>query len=201
MIKVSRNFCRYSSLLSYYEYYINKTQESNTELNNNFYLHLTEVIKNVFTILHFIYFVTKIVKNDERTGDDKYKFKLFEDEIYKKIITTYNIFSDKNFDLTNDILQTFRNYLESTNSLKELFANISQNENIIEILDINTLFFLKYSSNLIEQIINEIDEGDSEEMLISFIDIKSSYKKSNDFCGNILKELSQNRKNNNWSGN
>lgn len=192
MIKISRNFCRYSTVLSYYEFYINKTECNDTILKNNFYTHLTRVIKNTFTIIYFIDFLVEVINNEE---DNPYEgnseFGILKNNTYKEILSIYKIFSDKDFELTNDMITTFKNYQRNTHSLSELFNNIAENENIINTLDIDPSFYSKYNKNITTQIINIADENNHTE-LQSLINIKSNYKKSNDFCETILEEMQKN---------
>lgn len=192
MIKISRNFCRYSTVLSYYEFYINKTECNDTILTNNFYTHLTRVIKNTFTIIYFIDFLVEVINNEEDNPyEGNFEFGILKNNTYKEILSIYKIFSDKDFELTSDMITIFKNYQRNAHSLSELFDNISENENIINTLDIDPSFYSKYNKNITTQII-DITDGDNYTELQSLINIKSNYKKSNDFCENILEEMQKN---------
>ena len=193
MIKISRNFCRYSTVLSYYEFYINKKECNDKILTNNFYKHLTIIIKNIFTIIRFIDFVIEIINSKKNTqqNQNNFEFKILKNNIYKEILSIYKIFSDKDFELTNELIAIFKNYQKNAHSLSELITDLSENENIINTLDIDPSFYSKYNENITTQIINIID-GNNDTELQSLINIKSTYKKSNDFCDNILKEMQQN---------
>lgn len=118
-------------------------------------------------------------------------FEIFGSEIYKKILSTYSIFSDKNFELTTDIINTFKSYLYKTESIKNLFYDLLKNENMVAVLDIDLLFYSKYQENITSQIIDSINDS-TNESLNSLTNIEKIYKKNNEFCENILNELEKN---------
>lgn len=194
MLKISRTFCRYSSLLSCYSFYVDDSQEDCiTKINNDFYKHVGSIISDVLNLYQFTNVMLEVLKCKDvdinSSNIDSSEFKIFQSDVYNDVLKTYNIFINSDFEVDNSLQRTFNRYFKTSYSLKELILLLLNDEQILALLKIDIKMYPKCVNSIIEQIIDNF----GSEFLEYILNIDVNLRTSNDFCQEILDTFVANR--------
>ena len=204
MLKISRSFCRYSCLLQVYSY-INREivgYDLKCERNNfidNFHI----IVKDTFSLLEFINLL--LSEYNYKCGCKEFNivdsciFNLYE---YNKFVSDINVFSYRNFDIPDALLNSLYGIISKSKTIKDISNSLSIDDDVLNIIDINPLFKIEYNKNIFDQIVLKLGkdlfvylesfEGKCSENIKFCDDIFDYFIKNRDFIKKFLVDTSEN---------
>lgn len=184
MIKISRSFCRYSCLLQVYSYLSRKISDYDLKsISNNFLDNLDIVINDTFSILEFVNLLLKEYKsrnnckNNNIIGGD-----IFSLDEYSRFVFDTKIFSLKNFDISNNLLISLYDIVDKSKTVNDISNYVSNDDDILNIIDVSPLFKVEYNKNIFDQIILKL----GKELFVYLENLKSECTPFIKFCDDIF---------------